>query len=1628
MGLSRLDNFIKNNRGVILYVSPNDRDATDSIENQGNSLTRPFKTIQRALLEASRFSYQAGKDNDRFGKTTVMLYPGQHFIDNRPGLIPTNTNQFKDRAGQDLTESLQLDTTSNFDLNSKDNILHKFNSVFGGVIVPRGTSIVGYDLRKTAIRPLYVPSSTNANIERTALFRLTGATYIWQFTIFDGNPNGLVYGDYASNQFVPNYSHHKLTSFEYADGVNSVNIKDTFLTYSTDRTDLDMYYEKVGLAYGPASGRAISPDYPPSSQVDIQPKIDEYRIVGSTGAEVGITSIKAGDGSTPTTTVTVSLNGDLAGLDVDTPIRIEGVGATGYDGQFVIQEVINSREVKYQVQSAPSNPLPSVTSASLNISVDTVTSASPYVYNVSLRSVYGMSGVHADGSKATGFKSMVLAQFTGVGLQKDNKAFVKFNKMTGQYEDDTVAGNENLHTDSSANFKPEYENYHIKCSNNAIIQLVSVFAVGYARQFWADSGGDQSVTNSNSNFGQRSLNAKGYRDTSYHQDDVGNISHTIPPKFVNPLYDEIQLEYTPIDVTKTVGVGSTGHLYLFGETNSDKIPASFIQGFCIGSKKDETLNANLSVSGVTTQFSATVVMPNTQQDANKEISEKVSVVGRTLVGVNSITNNVLTLMRDHQFINGESVKLFANTGQLPDGLDNTQIYNVITSGSGISGSDQIKIAANLNDAVNDSNLTFNGNGGLIEVRSRVIDKQAGDIGHPIQYDTDNAQWYVNVSTASTQNNLYDRIASAGVSGLGAATPRTFISRVQDTRATVDKVYRVRYVVPKEAANGRPPIDGFVIQRSEALGISTSAVQKYFANSPATLSDSTEIREFNFISNATWLAGTATISTELAHDLQVDSSVDLKNIKSTVNTTGIGITGYNGRYSVVGVSSAKEFTVGITTDPGTFTSNTSIRDTGLPRYVSKDLATTFSIYRSKTYNEFIKNEQDGVYHLLLLTHSNKPNVAPFTNNSFQQPINNFYPQFDRDNPESDPKSTVSFAVASPVGKVVVDDPEHSETRESLDKGLASFGIGIGVTDISSSSTTRHKIFFKGEHRLNPVQTVNITDPGSNYGTGAVGTQYYYNAKLVSIGSSTCGLYATAKVTVGTGGTISAIEVMDGGSSYAVGNELRVVGITTTSGHTPATVNVNSIYNNIDSLLSVAGVQPKAFDGYNTNYRIVGITTGDAWEVDLESFTPIPAAALNPTGLGAAFTQFAKGYANDQAIKIASLDYTPSSGIVTVTTTTAHGYRSGNGIEIAGASDSIYNKKIAIQQVVGLTTFVASIGVGTTAPAVGTNAYAVTDILNFRANDGSITDDNENIAGRLIAPFAGVRSTLSAAITSLTDENINIANANNINFLIGTYIICDDELMRIKETPQPGTALKVFRGVLGTRRQVHVNGAVIRTADAFPVGLRRNSIIRASGHTFEYVGFGPGNYSTSLPNRQNRILSSTEKLLARSFREDSGIVVFTGMDDSGEFYIGNKKVSSATGREEVIDAPVPTVKGQDRLQDDVSVGFDVLTPLEVNVTRSLKVEGGPDNTQLSEFDGPVNFNEKVVSTSDKGLEVNSLLIQGDQTVSRRHTIGANQPTTAGTVGDIVFNANPANGGVIGWVYTSTNEWKTFGQIQS
>jgi hypothetical protein len=104
-------------------------------------------------------------------------------------------------------------------------------------------------------------------------------------------------------------------------------------------------------------------------------------------------------------------------------------------------------------------------------------------------------------------------------------------------------------------------------------------------------------------------------------------------------------------------------------------------------------------------------------------------------------------------------------------------------------------------------------------------------------------------------------------------------------------------------------------------------------------------------------------------------------------------------------------------------------------------------------------------------------------------------------------------------------------------------------------------------------------------------------------------------------------------------------------------------------------------------------------------------------------------------------------------------------------------------------------------------------------------------------------------------------------------------------------------------------VVRRIKAYPIELRRHSINRASGHTWEYVGYGPGNYSTALPDKQNRDITDTEELLAQSTRMDGGVNYFTGMNDKGISFSGNKKVSTVTGKEEVFDTPIRSITGED-----------------------------------------------------------------------------------------------------------------------
>jgi hypothetical protein len=1623
MALSRLDNFLKSTRGTILYVDPNALDSTDSIENQGNSLTRPFKTIQRALVEAARFSYQIGKNNDRFGKTTILLYPGDHIVDNRPGWIPIGSDTFKLRGGEISTSFDEWDLTTTFDLSSSDNVLYKLNSVRGGVIVPRGTSIVGLDLRKTKIRPTYVPNPENNEIERSAVFRLTGSCYLAQFSVFDADPNGLCYKDYTTNTATPNFSHHKLTLFEYADGVNNVVIDDDFIS-NTDygRTDLNMYYEKVGLVYGQTSGREIPNDYPPESVVDIEPVVDEYRIVGSRGSEVGIASIISGDGITASNIVTVTLLEPLDGIGVDSPIKIEGVTEVGYDGQFVVRSVISDVEFTYQTPTIPSSALGSTANAFASLTVDTITSASPYIFNISLRSVYGMCGLLGDGDKATGFKSMVVSQFTAVGLQKDDNAFVKYDTSTGTYKDST-SNFTNLFADSRAIYKPDYENFHIKAINDAYLQLVSVFSIGYANHFVVESGGDMSITNSNSTFGSKSLITSGFKRDSFNRDNQGYITHIITPQEIEG--KESSVEFVAIDVGKTTGISSNNRLYLYNYDDENNPPENVIDGFRVGAKVDDELYVQILSSGISSEYSARIIMPSTEFTATETSFEKSFNVSKISTNENSIVDKVITLTQQHSFKTGESIRIISDDGNLPSFISPSKIYYAITNDLVGIGSTQIKIAQTYSDAFQDIAISPNKKGGNLTVVSRVSDKNSGDIGHPIQWDSSENNWYINVTTDPNNNSIYDTVVGLGTTTLGSATPRTYIKRKSDFRNLSDTIYKVRYVIPKSSSiTARPPLDSFVIQdASSGIGTGTDEIEKYFdLTNTLTLSNENELRNLKFIADCTWSSsGIATITTELPHNLKVGNTVEIVNVKSTPNNiVGSANTGFNGTFDVYAINNSREFSYQLEENPGTFSNNTSVRDSDLPRFSRKTLNGTYQLYSSQEIQEYIQNVQDGVYHLLVTNSSNTPTVEPFADLKFSQPIQYLYPQLNRDNPTSDPDSTKCFATPDIIGKVVINDPQKSITKETLEDFIGDINVGFGITDIvSNSAGIAHTIYTSQDHGFSGITSVSITGTGSTYITGT-----YYNVPLVGAAGSTTGVYATAAVTVSVAGTVSNVVIMNKGSSYGIGNTLSIIDIPRNAGSIDSYITVEKIQNNIGDVLIVSGtILPQ----YNDVYRITEVPVGLANEIKVESVDSISNPSV--TGIGITAILSTNVVVSGKSIGVSSITYDSTTGISTIRFNQAHGFRTNDKIRIGGAADSLFNNEFIVKSTptvsVASTQITIDTQVKNAVPTYGGSLIAYP--LYLSSYGGNFTQENEKTSSRLVSQYAGITtvSTSLIDISSTNNDPLTIQNAVASGLRMGDYIQIDNEIFRIRQAVINDSVF-VFRSVLGTQKQTHLDNSVVRKILPLPIEFRKNSVIRASGHTFEYIGFGPGNYSSSLPERQNRILSPQEEILAQSTKLNGGVNIFTGMNSDGDFYIGNKKINYSTGQEELFDAPIHTVTGEDPNTNTTKIGFDVLTPLEISVTKSIRVEGGADSTTISEFDGPVVFNNKITSTSSKGIEAASLYLQGEASVSRNFTVGISTPVDAGNPGDVVTQSMPESGKSLGWVYTANNRWEKFGII--
>ena len=207
--------------------------------------------------------------------------------------------------------------------------------------------------------------------------------------------------------------------------------------------------------------------------------------------------------------------------------------------------------------------------------------------------------------------------------------------------------------------------------------------------------------------------------------------------------------------------------------------------------------------------------------------------------------------------------------------------------------------------------------------------------------------------------------------------------------------------------------------------------------------------------------------------------------------------------------------------------------------------------------------------------------------------------------------------------------------------------------------------------------------------------------------------------------------------------------------------------------------------------------------------------------------------------------------------------------------------------------------------------------------------------------------------------------------------------------------------GEIRKIDLNPT--RSGDTYQIELRRPSTIRSGNHTFEYVGFGPGNYSTAFPIKQTKILSPDEQKYAQSLKEQGGIAFYSGLNSNGDLYIGNTVINAVTGK---------------------TTENEITELKELTITDNLNVIGGSGNILNTNFQGPVTFLKSITGEGDNIFSSISLR-NPDGIISK--LINNDTAPSGGDKGDFQFNSDPKEGGFFGWSKNDEGEWKTTGLLE-
>ena len=255
----------------------------------------------------------------------------------------------------------------------------------------------------------------------------------------------------------------------------------------------------------------------------------------------------------------------------------------------------------------------------------------------------------------------------------------------------------------------------------------------------------------------------------------------------------------------------------------------------------------------------------------------------------------------HALQNGESIRIIADNGDLPENIDPHTVYYVITSaGDSDLSATEIRIASSKTNAELADPVfldTIADPADKFSIISRVSDKKPGEAGHPIQYDSTRNRWFVH--TLAAGNTLHAKINDGTI----GTDDISYIIRKDDDRSLDEKVYKLRYVVPKELTNGRDPVDGFVLQDSN---FTTVLADSDFTKTSITSSNYDFERNTRFISQASFdsTLNLVLIRSDKPHNVNVGDQVVVKNVQSSTNSSALDGKGYNGTFIAVSYTHLK----------------------------------------------------------------------------------------------------------------------------------------------------------------------------------------------------------------------------------------------------------------------------------------------------------------------------------------------------------------------------------------------------------------------------------------------------------------------------------------------------------------------------------------------------------------------------------------------------------------------------------------------------------------------------------------------------------------------------------------------------